>query len=467
VATAYTDATGRCAVSLGPRDEWVVASKAGVGSSGLHAADKLVKLRNADGESVITLVPPVIVQGVVLYPDERPAPECLVAFQAVSGDQPGGAPLGAPVGGASVVVARMPEDADEEVERIASAIGIVGQLVNTAEDGSFAVSLKETGDHLVSASHPGGHAWAEAVRVKIEGPVSRHDVALVLGTPAPLSGVVHDADGQPVPKALVELRLLAPAVLPSKGVFGVGGHIARRAAVFAMEGGRFVFSTLPQGLQVEVRACAPGTPTTACESPWIAATSGQRDLVLVVDAQAPRSRSASLHVTVRAAATGEPVPVVRWCAVREGDSDFQLLRRGESEEGLLVVADLDPDATYALWVTAKEHAGVSVPGLRPTLEGTPLVVELPLPGALAVEVLDAHGAPVPLAPVTLVSTFKPKLGGPQPWAQPTTDALGRALVEGLDPGRYRVTVSAHGKSAEVDADVPAGARGSIRITLGE
>src|SRR5262245_53526694 len=81
-----TDATGRCAVVLADKDEVVVASRDDVGCSGLRDAAWLDKVRDASGESALTLLPPLEIEGWVFEADETPVAGAVVRLRPNGSD---------------------------------------------------------------------------------------------------------------------------------------------------------------------------------------------------------------------------------------------------------------------------------------------------------------------------------------------------------------------------------------------
>ncbi len=166
----------------------------------------------------------------------------------------------------------------------------------------------------------------------------------------------------------------------------------------------------------------------------------------------------------------------------------QVLRTTSGPDGVFRFTGLHPGAGYELSGLRDPYAPIDVTGIA-VAPGESLnlgTLWLAVPVDLPVEVIDATGAPVPEAEVSVFAAREAEqdlqpwsregqlrralaiASAPRPTASATTDKNGHAVVEGLRPDRYHVRATAEGFGADAKPGVivsPDSGGAAVRLML--
>jgi hypothetical protein len=290
----------------------------------------------------------------------------------------------------------------------------VSDAVECAADGSFALALAPgvQGPVAVEVLVPGRlRAVLEATAVAdqtVELP------AVALGIGSRVDGQVLDVRGRPVPE--VEVQAMPNPNLDEPEPW--------RTTTDAE--GRFVFDTLPPG-PVDLQAVKPGWAISVVE-----AVAPEQGVLMVLGEL----------IDLRGAVVPAPDEVARARVRLEGSSVWPPIEAPLAADGSFAFERV-PDGIYGVEVIVPasvagepEWASVPLENLTPDLR---ISVALVRAHRVPVEVVDADGAPVPGARVTVGYA---SVGLLQRVAQ--ADETGRARVGPLVPGPYLLTADAEG-----------------------
>ena len=469
VASTRADASGRCTLTLPDPGDLVSVAHETVGSSGMLSERALGSLLNADGDTVIRLVPYLTVEGLVVDAADQPIAGSPVAFQS-SGATPHPMPRLAPpvftgadgrfyatvdfatqysigtawrgrvaaeivnprYGEPVFVKLQLPGDwsisgtlVDEHGAPVA-AVKVVAWgskpegerdlaapapgfrthfMADTASDGTFTLPITAPGSYGLTALGA-GRTVPEPVWVELGGSEAHPRVDLVLPMPTAISGQVTGHDCAPGARATVEVRAAPPTLL--EGNLFLLPSVSRTLSTRTRKDGSFSVTPLPTSGVYEIRA-------------WFRSAVGPAippddDEVPWVPVEAGRSdvvlvasevgpQKAEIRIRVTTAQPGQPLDHVIWSVVSEGGTSAFALSTGTFGDGLIVVPDLDPDVEYTVAVAAEGLGVVDLHHVVPDTDGQPLAVELPALGALTATVVDADGAGVPFAQVEIRRSF--------------------------------------------------------------
>jgi hypothetical protein len=203
-------------------------------------------------------------------------------------------------------------------------------LANVQPDGSFVLEgLPTSGTvdlQIRRVSAAGGFRAAQEVTGVAVG---RDDLVIVLLEGLAITGRVVDADGRPVPSAVVQVD---PA-----------GDGAPRASVNGQADGAGEFRV--EGLE-------PGSYRLQARRDW-----NQRGMTRAVVADAG-SRGIELRLpeagAIRGRLLGRPAGVAAWSVTAHDGFGGRAGRARPSEDGTFELTDMDPEMTYDLWVQGTE-----------------------------------------------------------------------------------------------------------------
>lgn len=283
--------------------------------------------------------------------------------------------------------------------------------VHTSEDGTFRFSDVPPGSYLLTAT-ANGWAPAELAQLALPPGGSARNIALILAAGgARLWGTVGDAGGGAIGGAAV--RALA---------LGAGGRPqgTRTFVVLADSGGRYELR-LPRG---SFRVVADAEGYAPESTPLWMAGDQRRNFRL-----APAAR-----VTGRVMHQAAPVAGARIRLESQAVAGAIARTTASDTAGAFSFENL-PAGTYA----AVARAGALVGRARQLITVAPggafeLVLHLARGSSVAGVTRDGAGQPVPGALV---------LAGPE-WAAASSDGEGHFRLEGLPPGRHRLTAEAIG-----------------------
>jgi len=315
VASARADAGGRCTITLPEPDDLLVASHESLGSSGILTSREQASLLNADGDTVVRLMPYLTVEGLVLDAADQPVAGCPVAIQT-TGHSPSPRPAapvftgadgrfhvqvdhatqysigtawrtriaseivnpkpgepvwvtlqlpgdwsisgtltddqGALISAAKVVAWPAANEADRDLAAPApSGHFRIPITAETAADGSFVVPITALGSYGLTALAP-DRTIPEPVWVDIAGAEAHPTVALVLPTAVAIAGHVVDLDGAPLRRATVEVRAAPPTLLD--GTLFLVPSVARTRSTTTHKDGSFSVEPLPASGVYKIRA---------------------------------------------------------------------------------------------------------------------------------------------------------------------------------------------------------------------
>ena len=353
-----------------------------------------------------------------------------------------------------------------EVHLLPEAMGVDGALGAAAgeralvdEAGRFAFDHVGAGTYLLAFGDGGDGGGAGRQRLVVEGPVL--GLALTLSSSA-AEVVVTDESGSPVAKAQVRL-LSQPAgaqpggagqVAPTGGRRGIadGAGVARFSGVDDGE----VFQVLvrgPRGVDGYGEGVAElvvvGTSTTV----YVTLPAGGPIPVRVVDGG---TRMPVAGAVLYLDFAGEPMFAARAISDGEGLATLRNVRGGVG----VVVVQAD----------GYREAQVDLPRLR---GGQPMEVLVVRGAEVVITVLDASGAPVPGARLTITdsegSALAPRSGA---WGGGTspgslrTDAQGVMTTYHLAPGSYQVSARRGEEvSTALELVVPTSGRATLGLEL--
>jgi len=319
-----------------------------------------------------------------------------------------------PVAGATVSVG-----VPSAIDTLLRAPGL-NETAVTGSDGRFRVEGIAAGPHDVSVEHP-EFAPAES-RVAVEDGVDPPEIIVRLSKGGTITGTVRDATGRSIPEGRVVLK---------------NGRGDDRTTTTGVDG-RYVFERLSPSTYSLSRA-GPGAPTGVQH-----ATVEEGETVVVDFGGAPAVRLEGLVLR-----GGEPAAGALLRFMRHGGGVIETAR---SEADGAYEVGLPAAGTYSVVVRTGPPGGPA--GgilLMLTVPDEPEVTRdlvFATSGITGI-VLDAEGRSISNAMV-IVEDATTAGGG-----STMTDSSGAYVVEGLEAGNYRVTVSASGfQPAERFADVP-------------
>ena len=533
VAGTRADASGRCTITLPePGDQRgydaLVASHETIGSSGLLSTRALRSLLNADGDTVIQIVPFLVIEGLVVdaadqpiagspvairsngatpHPNPRPAPPVFTgadgrfyatvdfasqysigtAWRTRVASEIVNPKYGEPVWvklqlpgdwgisgtlldeqGAPVAASKVVAwSVKPEGERDLAAPGFrTHVMAETAADGTFVLPITALGSYGVTAL-AAGRTVPEPAWVELGGLEAHATVNLVLPVATEIAGRVTGEESAPLNRAIVEVRAAPPTLLD--GNLFLMPTVSRTRSTRTRKDGSFSVAPLPASGEYEIRAwflrsLVPAIPPSDDAVPWVPVQAGRSDVVLVATEVVQR---AELRIRVAAAQAGTLLDDVVWGVFTEGNTGGFASATGTFADGVIVVPNLEPGIEYTVAVAAAGLGAVDVHHVVPTADGPPLAVELPALGALTATVVDATGAGVPFARVEIRRSFVLMREFLVPGGVPPRAAGsdGVAPFEGLDPGTYTVVATALGQRVESVAEVPASGRATLRLEL--
>jgi protocatechuate 3,4-dioxygenase beta subunit len=332
-----------------------------------------------------------------------------------------------PVTGAAVTVA------------VPSTIGFrfeppgLGDATITGGDGLFVVEGVAAGAHTVSVEHP-DYSRAES-RVAVKDGVDLPEVVVRLSKGGTITGTVRDADGEPVPDDRIML------------LRGPGGDV-RTAATGA--DGRYAFERVtPATYYVSRMGERGGFAATGMKS----ATVEEGRTVVVDFGDPPAVRLEGLVLRGDERVAGATLYFTR----DGGGAGFEA-RSALSDAGGSYEVGLPGGGTYGVTVQTGRRGrfggGIGVVLTVPDEPEVTRDIVLATSG-FAGTVTDAGGQAVRGAMVVVEhAVIDPAAAGEERVTGAATDPSGAYVVEGLEAGSYRVTVSAPGFSpAERSVDV--------------
>lgn len=284
------------------------------------------------------------------------------------------------------------------------------------------------------------YALTESKQIVVEPTETYGPVVVDLDPSASITGVVTDADGQPV-RATVVLR---------------GGPLERSRRVEAGPGGRYIFDDLPEGdFQIEARA------------------DGYR-VELVDEVRAEVEQTVSRDIVMEAA-RGIFGRVVGPDGA--GVADASVIVRPKQGRGKVLRTQADgrfqwgePErGVFAVGAHSPHYASSASQSVEP---GVPIRLRLGEGGAVSGQVVGPHGEPVPVYSIG-VDSFQ--VDGPRPYGAKRIGVLqiddpsGRFRYDSLRPGAYWFQVRTARYASETSARVivRAGAeRSDVTIQVG-
>jgi large repetitive protein len=339
-----------------------------------------------------------------------------------------------------------------EADGIAPPVSIAPTLAADAgADGRFRLDGVPPGSYVLSATAPGyGARRAEIVVGGRQRVADLGDVALESGLI--IRGHVREAAGTPVAEARVSAfrdRSMGEdrgeGRTSADGTFAVGGL---RAGTYRLT----VFAPGHAMVDREVEAGTDGVE-------FVLETAGSLTGAVVDDRGQPVE---TFRVQAR---MPPPAPSAAGGRVMMGPPRFESV---SSPDGRFVVDDVAP-GTYVVEISAPERATATVASVKVSPGAATDVgrVVLGAGGIVRGSVVDAAGAPVPAAVVTVQGIGRTFAFGPTAAAEAVTDAGGTFEMRGVASGPIQVTARhpsfAEGRaSAEVD---PAKDPPEVRIAL--
>ncbi len=519
-----TDASGRCSVPMQSRSAKLVASKEGVGSSGILLAS------GNQEEAKVELQALAAIRGNVLHADGTPAEGARVLARSAGIMVAAGLPrslrepavavagmrgefeIEADAGGPLRVHAQIGEERTRDAEvwtkpgsvhevtlRFPGTFSISGVLLHpdgspvsggtvrgfqkwanppmsastsleqpeatSKEDGSFLLRITQPGEYTVIGSEKGfANSLASTVVLDEANPLA--SLSLSLHPPAAVAGRVRWADGRAVAgRPIWATPDGAPEFTPTHGRPGPG-EIFGTASWLTGEDGSFRLAPL-HPLASYTISVSPDRERRDSRAVRGGVRPGGVEVEIVVTEE--ELRGAVLTGIVESAATGEPLRRYRLRLSTEISEEAWMSdgsdRQIEDAEGRFRIEGLLSGRRYGLDVEADGHASVSVEPWAMPPEGKEVRLRLPRPGSLEVRVVDAWGRRVPFASVSAEFHRSRRRGRSVHIAQ-HTDESGLARIDGLTPGRNKVHAWQGGRSAETEAEVPAGATAVVEIRLG-
>jgi large repetitive protein len=338
-----------------------------------------------------------------------------------------------------------------EADGIAPPVSIAPTLAADADaDGRFRLERVPPGSYVLSATAPGyGARRAEIVVGGRQRVADLGDVALESGLV--IRGHVREATGTPVAEARVSAfrdRSMGEdrgeARTSADGTFAVGG----------LRAGPYRLTVFAPGHAMVDREVEAGTDGVE----FVLETAGSLTGAVVDDRGQPVE-------TFRVQARMPPPSAAGGRVTMMGPPRFESV---SSPDGRFVVDEVAP-GTYVVEISAPERATATVASVKVSPGAATDVgrVVLGAGGIVRGSVVDAAGAPVPAAVVTVQGIGRTFAFGPTAAPEAVTDAGGTFEMRGVASGPIQVTARhpsfAEGRaSAEVD---PAKDPPEVRIAL--
>ncbi len=519
-----TDASGRCSVPMESRSAKLVASKEGVGSSGILLAS------GHPEEVKVELQPLAAIRGNVLRADGTPAEGARVLARSagimvaaglprslreppvavadlrgefeIEADAGGPLRVHAQIGGERTRDAEVwtkPGSVHEVTLRFPGAFSVSGVLLapdgnpvsggtvcgfqkwanppmsasisleqpeaTSKEDGSFLLRITQPGEYTVIGSEKGfANSLASTVVLDEANPLA--SLSLSLHPPAAVAGRVRWADRRAVAgRPIWATPDGAPGFTPTHGRPGPG-EIFGTASGLTGKDGSFRLAPL-HPLASYTLSVSPDRERRDSLAVRSGVRPGGVEVEIVVTEE--EVRGVVLSGIVESGATGEPLRRYRLRLSTEmGEQAWKSDgwdRPIEDAEGRFRIEGLRAGGRYSLEVMADEHASVLVDPWEMGPEGREVRLRLPRPGSLEVRVVDGAGRAVPFASVSAeLLTTGGRMGRTIHMAQ-RTDESGLARIDGLTPGRTKVHAWLGERRAETEAKVPVGATAVVEVRL--
>jgi hypothetical protein len=520
-----TDDSGRCTVTARSRQNALLASKAGTGTSGEWPLDWL-----GENQTEVTLVlrAQAKVRGLVLRVDGTPALGATVSFWS-SGSYPEGIPRVPPAqttdaegrfevevdswgtyrlaaehgemrtgewpvkpkpGATKEVTLRFPGTFeirgtlfDPDGRRVPGGRILaweeppLGEWSNRAmsygksgPDGSFRLEVPRLGEYAV-AGYADGFMETDTVPVRLTERAPTRSVSLSLFHESFIAGRVRRSTGEPAVGATVWASVWAfsgcstgiPAEFP-----GAPDGSSKPHHLKTTTGPDGDFRLEPAHPRREYSVtCVPDPERREGEIRRGNVVPGGAPLEIVVTNE--ELRGAVLTGVVESETTGRPFERFRLTLSHQaagvtGWSHDGQPRRIEHSEGRFRIEGLTAGCRYGLEVEADGHSRVLIEPWTMEPRGRELHVRLPEPSRLEVRVVGVAGGPVPFAEVSLLR--KSEVPGRKFWQPVRTDPSGIGTVEGIDVGRYEVRAAKGAvRSEAVEAEVRGGSTTTVSIAL--
>jgi protocatechuate 3,4-dioxygenase beta subunit len=341
--------------------------------------------------------------------------------------------------------------------------GTVGQAIDelreteTDESGAFVLANVTPGEVEVRAELDGYRAGTQRIEGGLTDGLTVRGIELVLDEGASITGFVRFADGAPASGASVRAAIDFSSIGPM-GFAGIDTRDGGRTET--AEDGSFTVSGLGDGtFQVVAfleEAEDGGAPRWSARQGGVKGDADPIELVLereatvvgiVLDVAGEVVPEFTVHGTLKGSGAMMGIGAERrsWGASEEGDGTFEAnrLRRGAWE--LLVQADGYGKSALQ---TVEVPRGEDAPMLR---------FELQPAARIGGIVLGTTGEPVSGARVQLEQDLADRLSSSAAGDAPSTmsDAEGRYLLDGLDPGPTSVYASHDGFAASAPVPVDA------------
>ncbi|HEX4825149.1 MAG TPA: carboxypeptidase-like regulatory domain-containing protein [Candidatus Polarisedimenticolaceae bacterium] len=349
----------------------------------------------------------------------------------------------APIPGATVTVTQ-----PQGFGRIMSGDPPAGSAI-TSLDGHFEIAGLEARTYAVDAGQP--DYSPSSGRVEIVADQDPDDFIIHLSKGGTITGMVRDANRQPIPQAGVLL------VSPSRGD---GGPQSASTG----PDGRYTFDKIAPGDYMVIRAPSGGGPLMLFGGMKSVAVREGEVTTYDID------EAAKVNASGRVLKAGQPVPnAMVFFTTPDPNGEAGDLRQTRTDENGHYQIGLDKGGTYMVMVTtmsgmfggARSAVSVEVP------DGPNPVVDVTLKGASITGHVTSNqdGKPVSGAVVTASATGSAAsgtTGGGHGGLQGASQPDGSFSVDGVDAGTYKLTVAASGyRNAEIpsvavsgDADTP-------------
>ena len=520
-----TDGVGRATLALKQEQGVLLADREDLGSSAMWSRNQLGMSVDQEGETPIQLEPLAHVVGHVLEADGRPAAAvhvragryggdvrfnprvpadtltdnagrfelavgagAFLALQAVDGPRrTADERLELGVGTMHEVTLRFPGDwgitgtvedargrpgagaavrAWLDVEEPATGDGPRQNCFTTetkaGADGRFRLDVLSLGRYTLIARPASGPA-SEAATVQLDADATRPSVALVLPDAAAISGRLHAATGAPYAGVTINaLPETGSSYLPQADCYApIALDRFGQARAVTDADGRFRLEPLHPAGSYRL-GCRPDPAASQLIALRTVVPAGT-ELDWSIDAE--ELVGSVVTGVVLSGETGEPLAEYGVQLVERQDNrlSFPPCKPTRDDAGHFRIEGLRLGTEYALVVTAQGWARSETPWWVAGPQPHEVIVRLPRPGALEVEVRDASGALARLASVSVtrqaeIFDFNVRL--PQ-----QTGANGRLELADLDPGTWHVVAFLGEQRAETEVTISAGATSRVWLDL--